>query len=195
MIWISFLSSFRISNYQFTSRGMFMICGTLNDPAQVFLIFVSLIYWWYMYVDRLHYCTILNPLCSVILCNCMLIEIVIIYCPITNLRSGACWLGRLSVWPWILGSRVWFPASVLRVLSFGKIIHLHFLILPRCKWVPVLLGKFPATDWRPFLGMIRFICLPEVTKIRDWLQNYWPHGLKKTKKLIWETVMFMLMLE
>ena len=32
------------------------------------------------------------------------------------------------------------------VISLGKIIHLNFLTLPRCKWVPVLLEKFTATD-------------------------------------------------
>ena len=38
------------------------------------------------------------------------------------------------------------------VLFLGKIIYLHFLTQPRCKWVPILLGKFPETDWRPVLG-------------------------------------------
>ena len=37
-------------------------------------------------------------------------------------------------------------------LSLGKIIHLNFLTLPRCEWVPVLKGNFPATDWHPVLG-------------------------------------------
>ena len=57
-------------------------------------------------------------------------------------------VGRASRF-WIWGSRVWFPAFVLQVLSFGKIIYLHFLTLPRCKWIPVLLGKFPVTDCCP----------------------------------------------
>ena len=56
--------------------------------------------------------------------------------------------GRASA----LGSRVQFLASALPVLTLGKIIHLHLLTLPRCKWKPVLLVKFLATDWRSVLG-------------------------------------------
>ena len=91
----------------------------------------------------------------------------------------ACWLSRLSVGLWIWRSRVRFPASVLRVLSLGKIIYLHFLTLPSCKWVPVLLGKFPATDWRPVLGVVRATCQPNVTEIGDWLRSYGPYGPKR----------------
>ena len=40
--------------------------------------------------------------------------------------------GRQSVWLWIWGSRVRFPASVLRVLSLKRTINLNFLTLPRC---------------------------------------------------------------
>ena len=67
----------------------------------------------------------------------------------------------------------------------GKIINLHFLTLPRCRWVPVLLGKFPATNWRPVLGMVRATCQPNVTEIGDWLRPYEPYGSKKTKNKLW----------
>ena len=91
------------------------------------------------------------------------------------------WLrGRVcSVGLWIWGSRVQFPTSVLRVLSLGQIINLHFLTLPRCKWVPVLLGKFPATDWQPVLGLVRATCQPNVTEIGNWLRPYGPYGSKR----------------
>ena len=63
---------------------------------------------------------------------------------------------------------------------WGKIFYLYFLILPRCKWVPVLLEKFPAIDWSPVLGLVRTTCLPNVMEIGDWLRSYGPCGLKKT---------------
>ena len=44
-------------------------------------------------------------------------------------------------------------------------------------WAPVLLGKFPAADWRPVLGMVRNACLPNVTEIGHWLR---PYGSKNT---------------
>ena len=34
-------------------------------------------------------------------------------------------------------------------------------------WVPVLLRKFPATDWRYVLGLVRATCLPNVVEIGD----------------------------
>ena len=59
--------------------------------------------------------------------------------------------------------------GVALLLFLGTIINLHYLTLPRCKWVPVLLEKFPATDLRSVLGMVRATCQPNVTEIRDWL--------------------------
>ena len=93
--------------------------------------------------------------------------------------------GMLRVRLWIFGSKLRILASALWVTSitFGKIIHLHFLPLPWCKWVPVLLGKFPATDWRPVLEMMRAICLTSVMEVGDGLQPFGPYGLKKTKNI------------
>ena len=53
------------------------------------------------------------------------------------------------------------------------------LALPRCKWVPLLLEKFPATDWCPVLGMVRASCQQNVTEIGDRLWPYEPYGSKR----------------
>ena len=75
-----------------------------------------------------------------------------------------------------------FPASVLRVLSMGNIIHLHFLTLPRCKWVQVLLvsndrlTSFPG-DGKSHLSAKRH---------RNWklVPTSWALWLEKDKLLI-----------
>ena len=47
--------------------------------------------------------------------------------------------------------------------------------------VPVLLGKLPATDWHPVLGIVKATCQPNVTEIRDWLRPCEPYGSRKDK--------------
>ena len=67
--------------------------------------------------------------------------------------------------------------NALQVLSLGKIIHLHFLTLPRWKWVPISLGKFPATDWHLVLWVVRAIC---DKRHRNW--RLWPYGPYSKKR-------------
>ena len=70
---------------------------------------------------------------------------------------------------------------MLRVLSLGKIIHLHFLY-PGVSGYQFYWGRFPATDWRPVLWVVRATCQPNVTEIGDWLRPYEPYGSKIKKK-------------
>ena len=88
------------------------------------------------------------------------------------------WRSRWSVRLWILGSWVPFPVYAFLVLSLGKIFH---LTLPMCIRVPVLLGKFLATDWSRLVGPT---CLPNVMEIWDWLRPYGLHCSKKTNFIL-----------